>query len=112
VVEGDFHDRIAAVTSHLPYVSALALSNLLGSLPDEGRSLLGPGFLGATRTAQAPSALWTEILLANRGPVSEALRAFRRELESWERALRTGSGPELYRRIEAVRGRRRALSGA
>lgn len=111
VVEGDHHDRIAAITSHLPYVSALALSSLLGSLPDEGRGLLGPGFLGATRTAQAPSALWTEILLANREPVSDALRALRRELRGWERALRFGSGSDLRRRIEAVRVRRRALSG-
>ena len=112
IVEGDHHDRIAAVTSHLPYVSALALSSLLGSLPDEGRGLLGPGFLGATRTAQAPSALWAEILMANRESVSDALRALRRELRGWERALESGSGPDLFRRIEAVRTRRRALSGS
>lgn len=110
-VDGEHHDRIAAVTSHVPYVSALALSSLLASLPDEGRGLLGPGFLGATRTAQAPSALWSEILLANRESVTGALSALRRELKRWEDALDTGSSSELARRIEAVRVRRRALSG-
>lgn len=106
----DAHDRTAAFTSHLPYLSALALSSLLDRLPDGGRALLGPGFLGATRTAMAPSALWSQILSANQESVREALAALRQELAQWEQALAEAPAPVLEQRIEEVRARRRLLS--
>jgi prephenate dehydrogenase len=104
------HDRIAAFTSHLPYLSALALSSVLERLPDQGRSLLGPGFLGATRTAMAPSGLWSQILAANHESVREALHALQQELAAWDEALAHASRPALEARIERVRRGRRRLS--
>lgn len=104
------HDRIAAFTSHLPYLSALALSSVLERLPDSGRALLGPGFLSATRTAVAPSELWSQILLANHESVREALAALQGELAAWDQALEQASRPALEERIEAIRARRQVLS--
>lgn len=50
VMEPEFHDRAVAHTSHLPYLSALAQVQLVGSDPEQWR-LMGRGFEDATRHA-------------------------------------------------------------
>jgi prephenate dehydrogenase len=99
------HDRLAAVTSHLPYLSALALTAVAGRESDSA-DLVGPSFLGATRTAGSPPELWSEILSANRAEVLAALRAYRTELAEWEALLASESTDPLRERIGAVQALR------
>ncbi len=95
------HDRLAARTSHLPYVSALALTNLAREDRDT-EHLMGPGFLGATRTAAAPPELWSEILDANREELLAALHDYVAELTTWEAALSSLPIDQLRTRIQAI----------
>lgn len=96
------HDRLVARTSHLPYLSALALSAVAHGDPD-APTLMGPGFLGATRTAAAPPALWSEILDANRDELVAALHDYVVELTAWETALSSLSTEHLRTRIQTIR---------
>ncbi len=95
------HDRLAARTSHLPYLSALALTAVASRDPDAA-SLMGPGFLGATRTAAAPPDLWSEILDANRDELLSALHDYLAELATWEEALSSMPPDHLRTRIQAI----------
>ncbi|MGI8603032.1 MAG: prephenate dehydrogenase [Verrucomicrobiales bacterium] len=68
------HDAAIARISHLPHLTASALT--LAALADgpEARSVIGRGFRDTTRVASADPALWTEILLKNRSSVEGPLR--------------------------------------
>jgi prephenate dehydrogenase len=99
----DQHDRAVALVSHLPYLVAAALMGATG----DAAPAVGPAFLGATRVAGSPVALWTQICRLNRGQIREALRAFREELARLEAAI--GDGDRLQALLEAARAARRRL---
>jgi prephenate dehydrogenase len=68
-IDADTHDRVLAAVSHLPHVLANVLvAQAAATLRAGGERLpaTGPSFRDATRVAGAPSAIWTDIYLANR----------------------------------------------
>lgn len=67
----DQHDRIVALTSHLPHATAAAVASLLAP---ESWPLTASGFRDTTRVASGDPALWTSILIENRGAVADHLR--------------------------------------
>lgn len=78
-VEPERHDRIVALTSHLPQLLAVALASEIGALDgaedDAWAALLGPGGQGLLRLAESPYELWRDILALNRDEVARALAA-------------------------------------
>ncbi len=96
------HDRILAVTSHLPHLLTFAYLDRVeaGHLPHTGG-----GFDDFTRIGAAAPSLWADILRLNRGPLTEALAAFKDSLGRFERALANGDRAALQALITAA-GRR------
>lgn len=89
-VEPETHDRLVAVTSHLPQALASVLMAHADELAEDEPGLLavaGSGFRDATRVAASDPELWVGILRENREAVSEALSAFRRSLDELAAAL-------------------------
>lgn len=99
----DEHDRTVALVSHLPYLVAAALMGATG----DAVPAAGPAFLGATRVAGSPVALWAQICRLNREPIQLALRVFRDQLDRLEAAI--GNGDRLDALLEAARDARRRL---
>lgn len=96
------HDRAVALVSHLPYLVAAALMGATG----DAVPAAGPAFLGATRIAGSPVALWAQICRLNRDQIQRALHAFRDELARLEAAIEDGD--QLGALLEAAcRARRR-----
>ena len=83
----DQHDRIVALTSHLPHVTAAAVASLL--TPDAW-PLAATGFRDTTRVASGDPALWTAILVENREAVADHLRELIGLLTQFVTALDTG----------------------
>ena len=106
------HDRLLALTSHLPHALANALvrvaSGEAGALESAGAS-----FREMTRVAGANTSVWTDIFLENGDLIAGAVAALRSELESLERALAGGDRPFLERSIaEAQESRNELLTHA
>jgi len=99
----DEHDRTVALVSHLPYLVAAALMGATGSVAPAA----GPSFLGATRVAGSPVALWAQICRLNREQIQQALQAFRNELARLEAAIGDEDGLDAL--LEAARRARRRL---
>jgi prephenate dehydrogenase len=75
------HDRMLALTSHLPHAIANAL--MLAAAQDEtALAHAGASFREMTRVAGANPPLWTDILLENRDELDAALAAFRASLDA------------------------------
>ncbi len=86
------HDRIVALTSHLPHATAAAVASLL--TPDAW-PLAATGFRDTTRVASGDPALWTSILIENREAVAEHLRELIGILNQFATALDSGHPGEI-----------------
>jgi len=67
------HDAAVARVSHLPHLVASALVAAVNSRPPDVRPYAGKGYSDTTRIAAGPSAMWSEICLANRREISQTL---------------------------------------
>lgn len=100
------HDRVLAMTSHLPHLLAFALVDSLAEQPaseDVFRFAAG-GFRDFTRIASSDVVMWRDIALANREAILGALDAYSQELAMVRAAVSAGDSGTL----EAVFGRARA----
>ena len=110
------HDRLVAMTSHVPHVLANVVVNQAGAARIEGHEPLanaGGSLRDMTRVAGANPRIWVDILLDNAAAVGEALAEHRRRIEQVEAALVAGDAGFLARWIgEAAGNRRRMLEKA
>jgi prephenate dehydrogenase len=110
------HDRLVALTSHLPHALANLLVNQAGAGRIEGHDPLaaaGGSLRDMTRVAGANPRIWVDIFLDNAPELREALAEHRRRVEQLEQALAGGDGGYLARWVaEASENRRRMLAEA
>ena len=110
------HDRLLALTSHLPHALANLLLNQAGDTRVEGHEPLaaaGGSLRDMTRVAGANPRIWVDIFLDNAAALRDALAEHRRRVEQLERALAAGDAGFLARWIgEASTNRRQLLRGA
>jgi prephenate dehydrogenase len=115
-IDPDTHDRLVAVTSHLPHALANMLVNQAGSTRIERHDPLlaaGGSLRDMTRVAGANPRIWVDNFLENAGAISESLGDFRRRIEQLASALAAGDAGYLARWIgEAAGNRRRMLQSA
>jgi prephenate dehydrogenase len=110
------HDRLVALTSHLPHALANVLVNQAAATRVEGHdplSIAGGSLRDITRVAGANPRIWVDIFLENAESVRNALAEYRRRLEQVETALVGGDAGFLARWIgDAADNRRRLLERA
>ncbi len=115
-IDPEAHDRLVAVTSHLPHALANVLLNQAGGARIEGHEPLaaaGGSLRDMTRVAGANPRIWVDIFLENRVALAASLAEHRRRVEQVEAALAAGDAGFLARWIgEASTNRRRLLDTA
>jgi prephenate dehydrogenase len=93
------HDRAVAFTSHIPYLTALALSRAAQSAVKEGlpnvADLIGPGFRDTTRLAMTPAELGQSMAIENDEAVLLGLAALRYQLAQFEVLIQNKMGKEF-----------------
>ncbi len=111
-VEPAAHDRLLALTSHLPHALANLLLNQVGAAPIEGHQPLaaaGGSLRDMTRVAGANPRIWVDIFLENADELAQSLREHRRRVERLEQALEAGDAGFLARWIGEAAGKKRLL---
>lgn len=111
-IDPEAHDRLVAVTSHLPHVLANVLLNQAGGARVEGHEPLaaaGGSLRDMTRVAGANPRIWVDIFLENRVALAASLAEHRRRVEQVEAALTAGDAGFLARWIGEASGNRRRL---
>jgi prephenate dehydrogenase len=115
-IDPEAHDRLVALTSHLPHALANLLVNQAGSTRVEGYEPLaaaGGSLRDMTRVAGANPRIWVDIFLENTEALRGALGEHRRRLEQLEAALEARDAGFVARWIgEASDNRRRMLEQA
>lgn len=105
VMSAEEHDRLVALTSHLPQLISTALASVIGSAPDAAR-VAGPAAVDLTRLALSPYDIWRDIFATNADSVDAALSAFIAKLDELRSALRS---PEMERAFENAAAAAKAL---
>jgi prephenate dehydrogenase len=111
-VDPQAHDRLVALTSHLPHALANLLLNQAGASRIDGHEPLaaaGGSLRDMTRVAGANPRIWVDIFLDNADALGTALAEHRRRVEQVERALADGDAGFLARWIAEASGNRRRM---
>ena len=105
------HDRIVALTSHLPQVASVALAAVVAErlATPHVAELCGPGLRSMLRLGDSPWPLWRAILGANALPVAQELRGLAAILSEAAEALENGDIDRLGARFAAATGAVRRL---
>lgn len=115
VVEMDagHHDKVLAITSHLPHLIAYTIVGTAVDLEDSLRSEVikfsASGFRDFTRIAASDPTMWRDIFLNNREAVLEMLQRLTEDLSALQRAIRWGEGEVLFERFSRAREIRRGV---
>jgi len=109
----EHHDRVLAITSHLPHLIAYTIVGTATNLEDQLRQEVikysASGFRDFTRIAASDPTMWRDVFLNNREAVLDSLQRFTEDLTALQRAIRWGEGEYLYRLFDRTREIRRGV---
>ncbi len=112
-MDPDHHDRVLAITSHLPHLIAYTIvgtaSDLEAVTESEVIKYSAGGFRDFTRIAASDPTMWRDVFLTNREAVLEMLQRFSEDLSQLQRAIRWGKGDELFDLFTRTRAVRRSI---
>jgi len=122
------HDRVLAVTSHLPHLISFTIVGTAADLEMqlrrekhdasdvvETREVIkysAGGFRDFTRIAASDPVMWRDIFLNNKEAVLELLGRFSEDITALQRAIRWGEGDVLEEFFERTRAIRRGVIDA
>ena len=113
LMDPDHHDRVLAITSHLPHLIAYTIVGTAGDLEEVTRSEVikysAGGFRDFTRIAASDPTMWRDVFLQNREAVLDMLQRFSEDLAQLQRAIRWGEGDTLFDLFTRTRAIRRSI---
>jgi len=125
IMDADHHDRVLAITSHLPHLIAYTIVGTASDLEEhlqresahngklvrtsEVIKFSAGGFRDFTRIAASDPVMWRDVFLNNKEAVLEVLGRFSEDLTALQRAIRWGEGEKLEAWFERTRAIRRGI---
>jgi cyclohexadieny/prephenate dehydrogenase len=113
IMDPAHHDKVLAITSHLPHLIAYTIVGTVAELERDTRSEVikfsASGFRDFTRIAASDPTMWRDIFLNNRDAVLEMLGRFSEDLTEMQRAVRRGDGAKLQEWFTRTRAIRRGI---
>jgi prephenate dehydrogenase len=99
------HDRLVAMVSHVPHLTAVTLMRLADERSDQHRVLLrlaAGGFRDMTRIASGHPGIWPDICAANSGAIVEVLGDLVAALEEMRAVVATNDAERLLDILQAA----------
>ncbi len=116
IMDALHHDKVLAITSHLPHLIAYTIVGTAANLEDDAQSEVikfsASGFRDFTRIAASDPTMWRDVFLNNREAVLEMLQRFSEDLTAMQRAIRRGEGETLFDLFTKTRAIRRRIIDA
>ena len=110
------HDRVLAITSHLPHLIAYTIVGTAADLEESEQQEVvkfsASGFRDFTRIAASDPVMWRDIFLNNRDSVLDVLQRFNEDITALQRAIRWGEGEVLAARFDRARTLRQGVVAA
>ncbi len=114
VLRPEEHDRLVAVTSHLPHLTAATLMSLADERADDHAAVMrlaAGGFRDMTRVASGHPAIWVDICRENRDAIVDAVDAMVVGLTKMRRIVAESDDSALLEILRTAREARANLPG-
>ena len=112
----DYHDKVLALTSHLPHLIAYTIVGTAVDLEQQLKNdvirFSASGFRDFTRIAASDPVMWRDVFLNNDEAVLEMLQRFSEDLSYLQRAIRWKEGDKLEDLFSRTREIRRSIIDA
>jgi prephenate dehydrogenase len=105
-VDAETHDRILAMTSHLPYLLSSVLTLIT---PEIATPFIGPGFRSSSRLADTPSSMMLGVLESNRDEILPVLSRFQDQLTVIEKIFLENDTAKLKDILDLARDHYQSL---
>ena len=115
-VNVEYHDKILAITSHLPHLIAYTIvgtaSDLESDLKNDVIKFSASGFRDFTRIASSDPIMCRDIFLNNSDAVLEMLQRFNEDLSSLQKSIRKKESLKLHEFFSRTRSIRKKIIDA
>jgi cyclohexadieny/prephenate dehydrogenase len=112
----DYHDKVLALTSHLPHLIAYTIVSTAVDLETQLKNdvirFSASGFRDFTRIAASDPVMWRDVFVNNDEAVLEMLQRFSEDLSYLQRAIRWGEKDKLETLFTRTREIRRSIIDA
>ncbi len=116
VMDAEHHDKVLAITSHLPHLIAYTIVGTAVDLEESTKEAVikfsASGFRDFTRIAASDPTMWRDIFLSNREATLEMCQRFSEDLTALQRAIRWGEADKLHELFSRTRAIRRGIIDA
>ena len=113
VMDAAHHDRVLAITSHVPHLIAYTIVNTVSDLESHMQSevikFAASGFRDFTRVAASDPVMWRDIFLNNRDAVLEMMGRLYEDIALLQKAIRNDDGKTLHKVFTRSRRIRRSI---
>tara|TARA_B100001123_G_C15294050_1_gene1018498 strand:- start:753 stop:1682 length:930 start_codon:yes stop_codon:yes gene_type:complete len=113
IMDADHHDRVLAMTSHIPQLIAYSIvataSELETHLKNEVIKYSAAGFRDFTRLAGSDPIMWRDVYSMNKDAVLEMLGRFTEDLSTLQKAIRNNDKKFLERTFTTTREVRKLI---
>ena len=112
-MDAEHHDRVLAMTSHIPQLIAYSIvataTELESHLKDEVIKYSAAGFRDFTRLAGSDPIMWRDIYSTNKEAVLEMLGRFTEDLSTLQKAIRNNDSSFLEKTFRSTREVRKTI---
>jgi cyclohexadieny/prephenate dehydrogenase len=109
----EHHDKVMAITSHIPHLIAYNIVGTAANLEKDTKSEVikysASGFRDFTRIASSDPTMWRDIALNNREQILHMLERFNLDLSNLKRAIIKRDGNKLFKLFSKTRKIREAI---
>ena len=99
IMDAEYHDRVLAITSHIPHLVAFSIVGTVTELEDQLKTEVikysAGGFRDFTRIAASDPIMWRDVFLNNSEAVLEMLGRFIEDLTALQKSIRWQDGDSL-----------------
>ena len=99
-MDAEYHDKILAITSHLPHLIAFTIvgtaSDLEMDLKNDVIRFSATGFRDFTRLASSDPIMWRDVFINNTDSVLEMLQRFNEDLTALQKLIRQKDSLKLH----------------
>jgi prephenate dehydrogenase len=107
-LDADTHDRWTAATSHLPYLTAAALTL---AVPAEAQPMVGTGFRSTTRVAVTHPDMMLDVIETNRENLLRLMKSLKTQIAQLEKWLEDEDYEDLYQALLQSSQKQKAMAG-
>jgi cyclohexadieny/prephenate dehydrogenase len=113
IMDAEYHDRVLAITSHIPHLVAFSIVGTVTELEDQLKTEVikysAGGFRDFTRIAASDPVMWRDVFLNNSEAVLEMLGRFIEDLTALQKSIRWQDGESLEKLFTKTREIRKGI---